>query len=99
MVIVVYFSLLHFIFVVTGLSLFYIGGFVKHNTLFLEKIIEESKKEKIEDEPESKGQDETEEDPYEILKIRHQIGEISQEEYDELYSKLIKEKNLGAEED
>jgi hypothetical protein len=99
MVLVVYFSLLHFIFIVTGLSLFYIGGFVKQNTLFLEKIIEESKKEKIGDEPESKGQDETEEDPYEILKIRHQIGEISQEEYDELYSKLIKEKNLGTEED
>ena len=98
-VLVVYFSLLHFIFVVTGLSLFYIGGFIKQNTLFLEKIIEESKEEKIEDEPESQDQDETEEDPYEILKIRLQIGEISQEEYDELYGKLIKEKNLGSEED
>lgn len=99
MVLVVYFSLLHFVFIVTGLSLFYIGGFVKQNTLFLEKIIEESKEEKIEDEPESKGQDETDEDPYEILKIRLQIGEISQEEYDELYSMLIKGKNLGSEED
>ncbi len=99
MILVVYFSLLHFIFIVTGLSLFYIGGFIKQNTLFLEKIIEERKEEKIEDAPESKVQDETEEDPYEILKIRLQIGEISQEEYDELYSKLLKEKNLGSEED
>jgi uncharacterized membrane protein len=99
MILVVYSSLLHFIFIVTGLSLFYIGGFIKQNTLFLEKIIEERKEEKSEDAPESKVQDETEEDPYEILKIRLQIGEISQEEYDELYSKLLKEKNLGSEED
>lgn len=99
MILVVYSSLLHFIFIVTGLSLFYVGGFINQNTLFLEKIIEERKEGKIEDAPESKDQDETEEDPYEILKIRLQIGEISQEEYDELYSKLLKEKNLGSEED
>jgi hypothetical protein len=97
LIITLYFSMLHFIFIIIGLSLFYIGGYVNYNIPFFTKIIEEGKEEKTGNKLDSLNQESDIEDPFEILKIRLQIGEITQEEYDELYMKLNNEKDSESE--